>query len=174
MFQGSYLHYGLYYLFALGIAKQLFNEEIGRKTFGVLSRVLQKGQKHFLEKLRPYYFLFICRDYFSKELEEMLERLGAPNSYYKKLSAPPIPKDVTLSFVANLALKEGIEAYVGNYNLQVKAMASELDVWDKPFDRGVTPSELIDEGFSGKALGEELERRTQEKIEGLKKTEDSE
>ncbi|SFV55896.1 hypothetical protein MNB_SV-8-1158 [hydrothermal vent metagenome] len=36
------------------------------------------------------------------------------------------------------------------------------------FDRGVTPTELLEEGFSGKALGEELERRTEQKIKELK------
>ena len=72
MFNGTYLHYGLYYLFALGIAKQLFDEELEKKTFYILSRVLQKSQKNFVEKLRTYYFLFICRDYFSTKIEVIL------------------------------------------------------------------------------------------------------
>jgi len=167
MFKGSFLHYGLYYLFALGIASQLFNESLEKKTFNILSRLLQKSQKNFEKKLRPYYFLFICRDYFSTDIGMILERLKAPNSYYKKVASPLTPKDVTVSFVANLALKEGIVEYAGNYDTQVRALARELDVWDKPFDRGVTPSELMDEGFSGKALGDELERRTQEKIKRI-------
>ena len=167
MFNGTYLHYGLYYLFALGIASKLFDEELEKITFTFLSRVLQRAQKNFVEKLRPYYFLFICRDYFSTDIEVILERLKAPNNYYKKVATPPTPKDVTISFVANLALKEGIESYVGNYDTQVRAIAKALDVWDKPFDRGITPLELMEEGFSGKALGDELERRTQEKIKNI-------
>ena len=51
---------------------------------------------------------------------------------------------------------------------KVIAMAKRLDVWDKPFNRGVTPTELMAEGFEWKALGEELERRTQLKIKELK------
>ncbi len=42
------------------------------------------------------------------------------------------------SFIANLSLKEGIVEYVGNYHADVIAMAKKLEVWDKPFDRGVT------------------------------------
>ena len=167
MFFSRYLHYGLYYLFALGIAHKLFGEHIEMRSFVILSRILQKSQKNFVDKLRPYYFLFICRDYFSTDIETILERLRAPNSYSKKMLAPAIPKDVSISFIANLALKEGIEEYVGNYHTQVRAIAKKLDVWDQPFDRGVTPSQLLDEGFSGKALGDELERRTQEKIKNI-------
>lgn len=173
MFMGRYLHYGLYYLFALGISEnlfagKLFNEKMDKKTFISLSRQLQKNQKNFLEKLRPYYFLFICKSYFHIDIQEVLERLGTPHRYSKKLVITAIPKSVTVSFIANLSLKEGIEEYVGNYHPSVRAMAKKLDVWDKPFDRGVTPAQLMVEGFSGKALGDELERRTQSKINELK------
>ena len=168
MFMGRYLHYGLYYLFTLGIAEKLFDENMDLKTFIILSRILQKSQKNFVEKLRPYYFLFICKSYFQIDIKELLNRLGTPNSYAKKVEAVSIPSNLAVSFIANLSLKEGIVEYVGNYHPAVRAMAKKLDVWDKLFDRGVTPSELIAEGFSGKALGDELERRTQSKINELK------
>jgi tRNA nucleotidyltransferase (CCA-adding enzyme) len=168
MFVGRYLHYGLYYLFALGIAEKLFNTKMEKKAFIELSRQLQKNQKNFLEKLRPYYFLFICRSYFQSDIQEVMERLGTPRVYSKKIVTKEIPETVTVSYIANLSLKEGIEAYVGNYHPDVKTMANKLNVWDKPFDRGVTPSQLIAEGFSGKALGDELERRTENKINELK------
>ncbi len=168
MFMSKYLHYGLYYLLALGIAKQLFDEHMERKTFIALSRVLQKSQKNFVEKLRPYYFLFICKEHFSIDIKELLDRLRAPTVYYKKVAASPSPTEITIPFIAHLSLREGIREYVGNYHMDVIAMAKKLDVWDKPFDRGVTPTELLEEGFSGKALGDELERRTEEKIMSLK------
>ncbi|PHS38564.1 MAG: polynucleotide adenylyltransferase [Sulfurovum sp.] len=168
MFSGRHLHYGLYYLFTLGIARKLFNENIEKKTFLVLSKTLQKNQKNFVEKLRPYYFLFICKAYFQIDIKDLLERLGTPNSYSKKVETAAVPKNVTASFIANLSLKEGIVEYVGNYHPAVRAMAKKLDVWDRLFDRGVTPVQLMVEGFSGKALGDELERRTQSKINELK------
>jgi tRNA nucleotidyltransferase (CCA-adding enzyme) len=168
MFMGRYLHYGLYYLLALGIGQQLFDVQIEKNTFIRLSRVLQKSQKYFVEKLRPYYFLFICKEHFPIDIKELLDRLRAPKSYYKKVAESPAPNNVTISFIAHLSLKEGIVEYVGNYHRDVIALAKKLDVWDKPFDRGVTPTQLMAEGFSGKALGDELERRTEEKIMSLK------
>ena len=168
MFMGKYLHYGLYYLFSLGIGEQLFDVQIEKNTFILLSRVLQKSQKNFVEKLKPYYFLFICKEYFSIDIIELLDRLRAPKSYYNKVTTSAVPSNVTVPFVANLSLKEGIIEYVGNYDTDVIIMAKKLDVWDKPFDRGITPSELMAEGFSGKALGDELDRRTEERIKSLK------
>lgn len=168
MFMGKYLHYGLYYLSALGIAQQLFQLQIEKNSFIALSRVLQKSQTYFVEKLRPYYFLFICSRYLSLDLNEVLNRLGAPKHYYKKVMTAPLPTEISIEFIANTALKEGIVEYVGNYHPEVVALAKKLDVWDKPFDRGVTPAELMEEGFSGKELGEELERRTREKIVSLR------
>ena len=162
------MHYGLYYLFSLGIGEQLFDVQIEKNTFILLSRVLQKSQKNFVEKLKPYYFLFICKEYFSIDIIELLDRLRAPKSYYNKVTTSAVPSNVTVPFVANLSLKEGIIEYVGNYDTDVIIMAKKLDVWDKPFDRGITPSELMAEGFSGKALGDELDRRTEERIKSLK------
>jgi len=168
MFMGSYLHYGLYYLFALGIAEKLFDINMKKKTFIHVSRTLQKSRKNFEDKLKPYYFLFICKEYFQIDIKELLDRLGTPNSYAKKVGKAPIPSSVTESFIANLSLKEGIAEYVGNYHPDVRTMAKKLNVWDRPFDRGVTPAQLMAEGFSGRALGDELERRTQNKINSLK------
>ena len=168
MFMGRYLHYVLYYFFALGIAEKLFDISMKKKTFICVSRTLQKSRKNFEEKLKPYYFLFICKGYFQIDIKELLDRLGTPNSYAKKVGKAPIPSSVTESFIANLSLKEGIAEYVGNYHPDVRTMAKKLNVWDRPFDRGVTPAQLMAEGFSGRALGDELERRTQNKINSLK------
>lgn len=167
MFKGAYLHYGLYYLFALGIAEKLFGEFIDKVTFIKLAKKLEQAKASFVEALLPYYFLFICKPYFHTDIMVLLERIAAPKQYVKKL-LPPAPDHVDASFVAKMALKEGIVSYVGNYDSEVIRLAKALDVWDKPFNRGVIPTELMQEGFEGKALGEELERRTQIKINELK------
>ena len=169
MFKGRYLHYGLYYLFALGIAKKLFNEEIERKTYITLGLRLQKNRENFQETLQPYYFMFMVGRYLKSDMHTILDRLGASKQYYKKVaSMPALPSDVTASFLAKVALKEGIVHYVGNYDAKVIALSKKLGIWEKPFDRGVTPTQLLEEGFSGKALGDELTRRTKAKINALK------
>ena len=168
MFKGSYLHYGLYYLFALGIADKLWGIEIDRKSFIKLAIVLMHYRKNFIEALYPYYFLYIAASCLEMERQQLLDSIGTPGSYYKKIAdAPTLPAEIDCAFVARTARKEGIEAFVGNYHPDVRRLAQKLGVWDEPFDSGAKPALLMAEGFKGKALGDELERQREEKIRSL-------
>jgi hypothetical protein len=71
------------------------------------------------------------------------------------------------SFVAYLALKEGVSSSVEGCWPKVRRLATSLGIWEKPFDIGVTPRELILRGFSGRALGDEIRRITEERIKAL-------
>ena len=168
MFKGAFPVYGLYYFLALGIAQKLFSIEMDHQNFIILSREFRRSKKNYLEQLQPYYFLYIAAPYFDKERREMLDRLGAPRIYYKKIAdVPLLPRLIDCAFVARVADKEGIAGFVGNYHPRVKLLAQRLGVWDRPFDSGVIPAVLMAEGFEGKALGDELAKRTEEKIRGL-------
>ena len=168
MFKGAFPVYGLYYFLALGIAKKLFSIEMDHQNFIILSREFRRSKKNYLEQLQPYYFLYIAAPYFDKERREMLDRLGAPRIYYKKIAdVPLLPRLIDCAFVARVADKEGIAGFVGNYHPRVKLLAQRLGVWDRPFDSGVIPAVLMAEGFEGKALGDELAKRREEKIRGL-------
>ena len=168
MFKGAFPAYGLYYFLALGIAQKLFSIKINRQSFVSLSRQFLQSKKNFLEKLQPYYFLYIAAPYFDKERREILDKLGAPRIYYKKIAdVPLLPEIIDCAFIARVAHKEGIVEFVGNYHPRVKLLAQKLGAWDQPFDSGVIPAVLMAEGFEGKALGDELTRRTEEKIEAL-------
>ena len=168
MFKGAFPVYGLYYFLALGIAQKLFSIEMNHQNFIILSREFRRSKKNYLEQLHPYYFLYIAAPYFDKERREILDRLGAPGIYYKKIAdVPLLPRLIDCAFVARAADKEGLTGFVGNYHPRVKLLAQRLGVWDRPFDSGVIPSVLMAEGFEGKALGDELAKRTEEKIRGL-------
>jgi tRNA nucleotidyltransferase (CCA-adding enzyme) len=168
MFRGAYPLYGLYYLFALGIARQLWGIEIDRSTFVGLGRALTHYQKNFIETLYPYYFLYIVAPPLGIERHQLLDRIGAPGIYSKKIADTPLlPPEIDCAFVARTARKEGIAAFTGNYHPDVKRLAQKLGVWEKPFNPGVKPALLMAEGFEGKALGDELERRREERIGGL-------
>jgi len=171
MFRGDYLHYGLYYLFSLGIAGKLFSAQSGEGDFITLGRRLQRYRKNFLEPLRPYYFLYISAPCFGLKREEILDRIGAPGVYRRKIAdVPQLPPSIDCAFVARAAEREGIRSFVGNYHPRVKALAEKMGIWDHPFGPGVTPASLMSMGFSGKDLGDELARRREERIEKLNET----
>ncbi|MHB0994312.1 MAG: tRNA nucleotidyltransferase/poly(A) polymerase family protein [Sulfurovum sp.] len=173
MFTAKRLYYGLYYLFSLGIYEKLFGDKEGLKkqAFIALSKKLQRAQPFFIENLRPYYFLFIARDYWGVDSVTILDLLAAPNRYYKHIITTPLPEKITAAFVARASLKAGIVEYVGNYDAKVRELAEKLDVWGKPFDSGVSASDLMAKGYKGEALGRELERLTQIKINALQEKE---
>ncbi len=45
---------------------------------------IAKSQKNFVEKLRPYYFLFICRATFATDMVEIFEDWVRPTVITKK------------------------------------------------------------------------------------------
>ncbi|MBD3788918.1 MAG: CCA tRNA nucleotidyltransferase [Campylobacterales bacterium] len=169
MFKSPFLHYGLYYFSALGIAEKLLNIKIDRKDFFTLSRELTRAEDVFVEELRPYYFLFIAKKYLRLSPEILVEKLGLPKIYLKKVGQPSLPSQEQIDnrLILHLALKEGIICYLGNYDPKVVSFAKKLGVWDTPFKPNVTANVLMAEGFSGKALGEELGKRIEKEIDSL-------
>ncbi|HHH37253.1 MAG TPA: CCA tRNA nucleotidyltransferase [Epsilonproteobacteria bacterium] len=168
MFKGDFPLYGLYCLFELGIAEQLFSVDMDRKNFMVPGRQLLRYQKYFTERLKPYYFLYITVPCWGRERQAVLERLGAPGSYYKYIANTPLlPQKIDCAFVARVAEKKDISDFVGNYHPQVRRFARKLNVWEQPFRIGVSPAQLMAEGFEGKALGDELARQREVSIRRL-------
>jgi tRNA nucleotidyltransferase (CCA-adding enzyme) len=169
MFRGDYPHYGLYYLFTLGIAEKILGlRPLEHREFILLARELLRGREYFLVPLYPYYFPYILASFLGVDRHYFLERIGAPGTYLKKVAdSPLLPATVDCAFVARTARKEGIEHYVGNYRPEVANLAKQLGVWKQPFAIDVKPVELMAQGYEGRALGEELERRREEKIRRL-------
>jgi len=168
MFTADYPHYGLYAMSILGIAEKLFGFDIDCGEFISASRDLLRYRRHYLDELRPFYFLAILSRHIDMDIGEFLEILGAPKEYHRRLAdIPDIPKNITDSFVASLARKKGVRESPLNYLPEIAERAVGLGVWDSPFDIGVTPTQLMQRGFRGRELGEELERIREAKLKSL-------
>lgn len=160
MFLGAYLHYGLYYLLALGIAKKIFGIAVSRKIYLRTALEMQRGRKHFQPKLYKFYFLYIFAKNLHKRFDYFLERLHTPRVYFQAFrKQKSLPKRRSDRFLAALAMRFGLKEYLGNYKIDVQERAKKLGLWEKPF-MPVTPKELLAEGFAGEALGKELRKRT--------------
>jgi hypothetical protein len=104
-------------------------------------------------------------------MERILEAIDAPNRYRRALEGlEGLPRQLSPSFVAGLARKEGLRSHPYRIVPSLRRMARELGVWERPFDPGVTPRELMERGFRGKALGEELERRRRQALARLERS----
>ena len=171
MFRGSFAHYGLYALESMDISTKLWGKGLDRSAF--LKAALDmaryiKDSDIVDDIIRDSYFLAIYLQYSSVSSKEILDAIDAPNRYKRLLlDLPTIPKDIKNSFVASLAEKEGVSKHPLSYHPTIRQKAKELNIWDKPFDIGITPTKLLELGFKGKELGDELKRIREQKLEEL-------
>ncbi|WP_281950701.1 CCA tRNA nucleotidyltransferase [Nitrosophilus kaiyonis] len=160
MFKAKYLHFGLYYLISLDIAKKLFDIELDKRFFLKTSKELYKNRKFFEKDIYKFYFLYIFSKNLHKRYDYFLDILKTPNEYYKIFKKQKyLPKNRTDRFLVALSMLYPLNRWLGNYKIDVKNRAMKFDIWKKSFDGGIKAVDLLKEGFSGKELGEELKRR---------------
>ncbi len=162
MFKAKYLHFGLYYLLSLEIAKKIFKISPKRSFFFKTALEMKKAQKNFYEPLRKFYFLYIFAKNLHKNFFYFLSILQTPREYYKIFkSQKAVPKRRTDRFLAALALHLPIKEYLGNYKQDVTIRAKKFGFWDQKFVP-VSAKELLAQGYRGKELGEMLRKRSLE------------
>jgi len=165
MFKSDYPHYGLYALESMDISQKLWGVGLSKEALFRAMRDFIKFRDNFDSDMREFYFLAIYMQYSSQDIETILSKISAPNRYKRVLlNLPKIPTKITPSFVASLAKKDGVSSHAYGYHSTIRDIAKSIGVWDKPFDIGVTPTELMERGFRGKELGEELERIRRERL----------
>ncbi len=168
LFGGEWLHYGLYALESMEVSRRLWGEGLGYGSFLRAAREMARYPSGAPEAVRPYCFLTIYLQHSRVSAERILEAIDAPNRYRRLLeNLPKLSKRVTPAFVADLARKEGVQASPLACYPAVRSLAEKIGVWKAPFDIGISPKELMQFGFEGRALGEELERRRREKLARL-------
>ena len=168
MFGGEWLHYGLYALESMEISEKLWGERMEYGDFLAAALEMARYPEEAPRKLRPYCFLAIYRQHSWVPMSRILEAIAAPNRYRRALeSLPKIPEVPSLAFVAEAARKEGLCGSPLGCFPPLQKLAREIGVWEEAFDIGVTPAELMERGFRGKELGDELERRRRERLKEL-------
>ncbi len=168
MFFGKYLHFGLYYLSALGIMQKLLNLSISRDIFFKSAFELAKNREKFDKRYYQFYFLYILSKNLNIDFDKIASLINAPNTYLKMLKKQvPLPKEVSDLFLLKLSLNYPIKEWLGNYFDKVRERALKLGIYEKRYESRVKALDLLKEGFKGKELGEELMRRQIKEIEEI-------
>ncbi|WP_456429588.1 CCA tRNA nucleotidyltransferase [Nitratifractor sp.] len=172
MFTAERPHYGLYALETLEISRRLWGKGLKSGAFVRAARAMARRIPAAPEPMRPYCFLALYAQYSPVPMSEILEAIDAPNRYRRLLEAlPKVPPNPTPAFVADCARKTGLKESPLSCFPSVRRIAQRLGIWERPFEIGVSPRELMERGFSGKALGEELERIRRRKLAALERKE---
>ncbi len=160
MFHAPWLHYGLYAMADLKIGEKIVGVQFGRRSFVKMARHMQKARRVGDGGMRPYYFLYILAADLKKSPLRLCDKIHTPNIYKKVLHFQKrTPHRITDRFLGALSLRYPMRQWLGIYADDCVSRTRRLGIYERQFDPGVRPADLLDEGFSGKALGEELRRR---------------
>jgi tRNA nucleotidyltransferase (CCA-adding enzyme) len=164
LFKAPYLHYGLFYMYVLGLFEKCFRQGVENRFFAV-ARELIRSKQNFEEALRPYYFVYIVANRLNADPLAWLACLEAPNHYLKALKKQPFFQgEISDEALFIVSLDMPLRLWLGHYRKGVKERAVKLGIWEKPYEGGVSVEEVMQAGFEGKKIGEELRRRRIEKI----------
>ncbi len=165
MFKAPFLHYGLFTMIDLCIAKKILKLEIRREHFFVLAIRMIRARRVENQKMREYYFLYILTCTLHLDKEKTCDKIHTPNIYKKILKSQKcVPKKFTDRFLGALALRFCLRDWLGVYADKAVSRAKKLGIYSHRFDPGVRSEDLIKEGYSGKELGLELRKRVLNKI----------
>ncbi len=165
MFEAPHLHYGLFAMADLGIDKRVLFVAIGPADFRRMARHMVRARKCADPHMRPYLFLYILACDLHLNAGKLCERIHTPNLYKKILGYQKcVPSRMTDRFLGALALRHPLRQWLGIYADSAAERAKRLGIYQERFDPGIRPADLLEEGYTGRALGEELKARIRREV----------
>ncbi|MBE3610026.1 CCA tRNA nucleotidyltransferase [Campylobacter californiensis] len=163
-FKAKHLEVGTFYLYELGLFDKLFNLKISRDELDDFCKKLQNARK-FIDSSKL--FLYLLSNEFSLNLTQILKELKLPKIYEKILKEPfykDQPSDFEfLQIAQNLPLKQ----WLGCYSQKRVDRAKKLGYYDEQLEIKIDAASIIQQGFTGKAVGEQIELKKNEEIEKI-------
>jgi len=167
LFHASYLHYGLFYMYTLNIFEKCFTCK-PPKRFLSIAKELASTSGNFQKTLQAYYFFYIVANRLGINPLMWLKRLDAPNHYLTTFKHQPFfEEELSDEMLYHVSLDMPISLWLGHYRKGIEKRAKVLGIWDEAFSGGISVQEVIQDGFTHKAIGLELRRRKIEKIKQL-------
>ncbi|MBE0495019.1 MAG: CCA tRNA nucleotidyltransferase [Campylobacterales bacterium] len=168
LFRAPFVSYGVLYMYRLGFLKSLLHTTPSCHTLVAFSRALKDHAPHCPTHLRPYLWLFFASPLLGLDTSRVLSALALPLHYHRALLRVPFGHEKMSDYeLVEVAFERPLNTWVGVCRPGYVPRAKALGVYERVFDGGVSARELLAEGFSGKALGEEKRKRIQERAKIL-------
>ncbi|MEA1914619.1 MAG: CCA tRNA nucleotidyltransferase [Campylobacterota bacterium] len=156
MFKTKYLHFALYYLFSLNIARQIFSIDIDLKTFIGLYKFYKMRQKYFNVEVYPYYFLYILNNYTDIDIHKLV----FPKKMLRYIeSQNKINFNISLEELHIIALTMPIKKWLGCLDDEIIIIAKKYHIYDDILVTNVSALEVMNDGFKKDAIKKEITRR---------------
>lgn len=163
IFNSNFQIYALYYFYKLNLFYRIFNQKVDEKTFFKTALILNKMLKNSNNK--KFIFLYVCIN----ELNLDKEILKNFSNEYKILLHETYNKTPDNFSLYKIALKKPLKQWLGISYKNLKQRAINLKIYENIFNSKINPKDLQNEGYYGKSLGEELQKRKILKIKELLK-----
>lgn len=158
-FNAPFMHEAIDYFFALKLDKKLLGLRFGSEQIKRLKSLLSK-------KNTPYSFLYFLREVVFFDMQKMLKKIDAPNRYKTFFKSQPRVDEIKdYTHLLKLALILPLKSWLGLSCSGFEDLAKRLDLYDKPYKSKVCASDLMQKGFVGKELGEQLQKERLKDIE---------
>ncbi|ACZ12529.1 CCA tRNA nucleotidyltransferase [Sulfurospirillum deleyianum] len=167
LFNASYLHYGLFYMYQLELFEKCFTCKVENHFF-TIARELLRCKHNFQEEFASYYFVYIVANRLQQDPIKWLSALDAPNHYRRFFRNQPfVEGEINDKTLLHVSLDIPLCEWLGHYREGVKERAIALEIWEQPFDGGISVHDVMNEGFEGRSIGDELRKRRIAKIQEL-------
>jgi len=146
-----YLEIGFYYLIKSNLFTQIFNKKVSFIEFFRIYKILKKYKIYFYEPLKKYYFLYILKTF----LHIDINNLELPKKY-KKIDNEPFYKTISDKELCFLSIEKPIKEYLFAYQPHIITQAKRLNIYDKQLQIPVDIQNIIDQGYKGKQIKEQI------------------
>ncbi|MBT0741411.1 CCA tRNA nucleotidyltransferase [Campylobacter lari] len=153
IFKTSRLNKAYEYFKILNLEEKIFFYQSYNKEF---ERLLEQSQKIICDEAL---FLYLYLNFFHINKEEFFKKTKLKKELLKKCEQEFILGKIDVFNLAKIALKIPLCKWLGLWDDERIVQANKLNLYHHTFESKVSANDLLKEGFSGKELGIELEKR---------------
>ncbi len=157
---------GLLNLHKLGLLKQLFDTTFNDEQILKICQTIKEFNAYKTDFLAPFITLFVFLNELNLNIKSSLQKLNAPKIYHKILSKSvykllPLSNKELLMISLEIPLKQ----WVGICQKDLVKRAKNLGVYETKFTGGVEAKDVINDGFRGEKIAQEIKKRKIQIIE---------
>lgn len=163
LFRANQQELGLGLIFDLGIFEFLFGKKIAKNDEILLTNRIKNGSKIVKNEM---YFLYILSNLLDIDKKVLLNHLNL-SSVYKKIISEPYFSEPNAKDLFEIALNLELKNWLGLDNEKLIEFAKKYEIYENKFITPITSQTMINRGFKGKEIGENLKKENSNFIQNF-------
>ena len=115
-------------------------------------------------------FLYLASQKFGANVDKIVFDLALPKSFLSVKKQPVCAGEPSLRRLLEISLEMPLNSWLGCYNEGRIKAAKELNIYERKFSPAINASEILAQGFTGAAIGEQIRARQNAAIDEFLKT----